>query len=48
MAQSKEFAKCLLTLQRNFPRSLRETITRGFDILIGIRNWTALELAREL
>lgn len=31
MAQSKEFAKCsLLTLQRNFPRSLRETMAGGW------------------
>lgn len=47
ISPSKKFAKCSLTLRRNFPRSLRETIT-GFDILIEIRNWTALELAWEL
>lgn len=44
---SKESVKCPLTLQRNFPRSLRETTT-GFDILIETRNWTALELTGEL
>lgn len=31
-----------------FPKIIKRNNNRGFDILIGIRNWTALELAREL